>query len=66
MSSGGGTPRATAEERQLGKLATESYALADKLSGGKDYLMNEGTKVDRSDKYGEQSNANAAAIMDKS
>ena len=65
MSSGGGTPKATAEEKQLGKLATESYELADKLSGGKDYLMNEASKVDRSDKYAEQSNANAAAIMDK-
>ena len=65
MSSGGGTPKATAEERQLGKLATESYALADKLSGGKDYLMSEASKVDRSDRYAEQSNANAAAIMDK-
>ena len=65
MSSGGGTPSATAEERLLGKLATEGYEQADKLNGGKYYLMNEASKVDRSDKYAEQSNANAAAIMDK-
>ena len=30
MSSGGGTPSATEEERLLGKLATDGYALADK------------------------------------
>ena len=65
MSSGGGTPKATQEEKLLGKLATEGYAQADKLNGGKYYLMNEASKVDRSDKYAEQSNANAAAIMDK-
>ena len=65
MSSGGGTPQATEEEKLLGQLATEGYAQADKLNVGKYYLMDEASKVDRSDKYAEQSNANVAAIMDK-
>lgn len=66
MSSGGGTPKATAEEKKLGQLATEGYAQADELNGGKYYLLNEAAKTDRSGKYAAQSNASAAAIIDKS
>lgn len=65
MSGGGGTPKATAEEKKLAGLAQQGYEQANNLQGGKTYLMTEAVKTDRTDKYAEQSNANAAAIIDQ-
>ena len=62
---GGGTPKATEEEKKLAALAQQGYEQANSLHGGRDYLMTEAVKTDRTDKYAEQSNANAAAIIDQ-
>lgn len=62
---GGGTPKATAEEKQLAQLATKGYEQANALSGGTNYLKAEATKTDRSDAYAEQSNSNAAAMIEQ-
>ncbi len=64
MSKGGSTPKATTEEKQLAQLAAKGYAQANALNVGTNYLKTEATKTDRSDRYAEQSNSNAAAVME--
>ena len=59
----GSTPKATELEKQLAAQADAMYKTADNLSGGKDYLTNEATKVDRTGKYQEQNNAKIAAAL---
>lgn len=61
----GSTPKASALEKQLAQQASAMYDTANSLNGGKDYLTNEATKVDRTERYQEANNASVAAALSK-
>ena len=62
---GGSTPKASELEKQLAQQARNMYDTANSLNGGKDYLTNESTKVDRTERYQEANNASVAAALSK-